>query len=716
MPLISLVNGDAVTQSPGQILRLNGSSALLALADVPTNASNTFGSRFEVTLSGASGYIVGLWDGLLVPLDAEPNIGDTIYISATTPGNGTPVAPLYTYPIGLCSRKENISGVWHANIVKTISPSGTTPGYPLGGLFVHTTPNLNSGSPTGFTENAGSFATLTASTEVIDVNFNLSPTKNWQTGNITVQRDFLVRNRTYSFVAASTVDQAGTLVVTGPPTAGANATITSPYAFWIQSGASLFQGRVLLQQGADIPSANNITCGEGNQFNITGTTQVRRIDITRWSIGSVIILRFTGTNTVASGTAASANFYGIQLVNGATLNVTSGQTLTLYFDGSFWREIARGSNPAYPFGGLFVHTSSNGTSGSPTSFTETAGAHSNMAAGTEDIDVYFDLSASKTWQTGGITLQRDFVIANRRYQFDGASVVTLGATLSITGGPAAGTNATITNKCALRIEASDILLNFGSRVAWSVSNANPAGSTSIQKAVTGNAPLIFTNSLGAAVTVKYFDFVGDSSASLLSIYKSGQVVVSPVASTFAASTEAIGLNVNTAITKTWAAGALTTQRESLFQAPTYAFSSASTITAAATVAITGAPIAGANATITNSSSLWVQAGSSRFEGRVLISQGVDVASGSNITLTEGNQFNITGNTQIDRISSVGWKVGSFAILQFNSNPTVTNNTAVSGSFYGLKLAGSVNFTPTAGSTLTLYFDGSWWREIARTVL
>lgn len=55
-------------------------------------------------------------------------------------------------------------------------------------------------------------------------------------------------------------------------------------------------------------------------------------------------------------------------------------------------------------------------------------------------------------------------------------------------------------------------------------------------------------------------------------------------------------------------GALTTQRAVLFRAPTYGFVGASTITDAATVAITGAPVKGTNCTQTNTHALLVQAG------------------------------------------------------------------------------------------------------------
>jgi hypothetical protein len=92
------------------------------------------------------------------------------------------------------------------------------------------------------------------------------------------------------------------------------------------------------------------------------------------------------------------------------------------------------------------------------------------------------------------------------------------------------------------------------------------------------------------------------------------VLTPPVpAANSTASTEFVAADFNMSRTTTWATGALTTQREVLFRAPTYAFAGASTITDAATVAIAAAPIAGANATITNPWNLWTQSGASRFD-------------------------------------------------------------------------------------------------------
>jgi hypothetical protein len=63
----------------------------------------------------------------------------------------------------------------------------------------------------------------------------------------------------------------------------------------------------------------------------------------------------------------------------------------------------------------------------------------------------------------------------------------------------------------------------------------------------------------------------------------------------------------------WATGALSEQRWFLLEAPTLEFVGASVISDAATFAITGAPIAGTNATITRAHSLWIQSGRSTFD-------------------------------------------------------------------------------------------------------
>jgi hypothetical protein len=87
--------------------------------------------------------------------------------------------------------------------------------------------------------------------------------------------------------------------------------------------------------------------------------------------------------------------------------------------------------------------------------------------------------------------------------------------------------------------------------------------------------------------------------------------------TLAASTEARDIDIDLARTVQFATGALATQRAAYIQAPTYGFVGASTITTAATLAISGPPIAGTNATITNPYVLHTESGDVNLSGLVI---------------------------------------------------------------------------------------------------
>jgi hypothetical protein len=96
------------------------------------------------------------------------------------------------------------------------------------------------------------------------------------------------------------------------------------------------------------------------------------------------------------------------------------------------------------------------TSGSPTAFTVTGAAHTTLALSTEATDVNFNLARTVQFATGALTTQRAMRIQAPTYSFVGASTITTASTLSISGPPVAGTNATITNAYALNVESGRI--------------------------------------------------------------------------------------------------------------------------------------------------------------------------------------------------------------------------------------------------------------------
>lgn len=108
-------------------------------------------------------------------------------------------------------------------------------------------------------------------------------------------------------------------------------------------------------------------------------------------------------------------------------------------------------------------------------------------------------------------------------------------------------------------------------------------------------------------------------------------------------------------------------------------------------------------------------------GRILGAQGADVASANNLALgSDGNVFEITGTTQINLISNVGWQNGSKITLLFTSTPTVKHNQTTSSTDITIQLAGAADFAATAGDTLTLVLSEiggtQAWREIGRAVI
>lgn len=100
--------------------------------------------------------------------------------------------------------------------------------------------------------------------------------------------------------------------------------------------------------------------------------------------------------------------------------------------------------------------------------------------------------------------------------------------------------------------------------------------------------------------------------------------------------------------------------------------------------------------------------------RILGTLGSNVASGSFITLGDGNYFFITGTTNIEYISNVGWTAGSIIHLEFSGTldlihellPTQENEA-------GISLKAGTDLTVSNGSFISLFLnsDKTFWREI-----
>jgi hypothetical protein len=183
------------------------------------------------------------------------------------------------------------------------------------------------GSPTAFTLTGAAHTTLTASTEATDVNFNLARTVQFATGALTTQRAFRVQAPTYSFVGASTITTASTFSISGPPVAGTNATITSPWALNVESGHSRFNGNVSVSNGSTFWTISPTAL----YFATTGGIGYGGFDSTGFGIGRGLPLGF-GSGAANIYSAASANVFlrpdGAGIL--AQRNSTNAQTFRAY--------------------------------------------------------------------------------------------------------------------------------------------------------------------------------------------------------------------------------------------------------------------------------------------------------------------------------------------------------------------------------------------------
>jgi len=180
-----------------------------------------------------------------------------------------------------------------------------------------------------------------------------------------------------------------------------------------------------------------------------------------------------------------------------------------------------------------------------------------------------------------------------------------------------------------------------------------------------------------------------------------------------ASTEVNGVLYNFSATRTWATGAIATQREFRVQPPTYAFNAASTITTAATVAIDGDPIAGTNATITESIPLLIMNNGFGTAATFAASEGVSLQN------TTAAAAGAQQSSPLLEFCGQGWETGTaasqtacFALqvqpVQGSTNPTAQLNffQSINGGAYATVGQITSGGSWTIPSTGTLAVSGN----------
>lgn len=228
-------------------------------------------------------------------------------------------------------------------------------------------------------------------------------------------------------VAPATVT-AGVATVTDTATVyiqdAMTATVTGAnYALWVDAGNVRADGVILGSNGAvgapsysftnDTDTGLYIAAAGDFRLAINGVDRVRFLTESYFT-GSVVFSDIRAGNT--GGTAVTTD-----------ITMNGGRTFAIVGDPQ--------------------------TTGSPNAFSISGRAHTTLTASAEASDVLWSLNRVVQFATGALTNQRAVRILAPTYAFVGASTITNAATLYIDNAPVAGTNATITNRYALWVDA-----------------------------------------------------------------------------------------------------------------------------------------------------------------------------------------------------------------------------------------------------------------------
>jgi hypothetical protein len=141
------------------------------------------------------------------------------------------------------------------------------------------------------------------------------------------------------------------------------------------------------------------------------------------------------------------------------------------------------------------------------------------------------------------------------------------------------------------------------------------------------------------------------------------------------------------------------------------FASSSTLTTASTVAISGAPVTGTNATLTNSYALNIESGGTRFGGSIVFNRTTTATSYSVLTTDYIIAVTSTASARTITLPTAVNATGRKYVIKDESGGAATNNITINTtSSQTIDGASTKTISSNYGSA-TVYSDGSNWFSI-----
>lgn len=510
---------------------------------------------------------------------------------------------------------------------------------------------------------------ITASTDNPQVQLAAS-TQTWATGALAESTYVDIGAETIAFAGASVVSAAYGLKVL-KPIAGTNATLTKTLGIYAEGievvGSSILTGAV---SGVTTLGMSGDLTISGNTANIThsGTTSLT-ITSTSGTVGVESVVFTDGAiSSVTSITDGTASWSSNSLSGFTSI---SGTTLT---DGTF--SVSSGAISGVTtlgMGGALSGVTTLGTSGT---ITHTLGATDK---------VYIDATSTPNTQTEGV-LDINFTTAT-----DGTRGIYLNTSVT---GDLTGAVEMLKLEGGMGTAQSNGEGMVGSKVSISA-NAGDSDGFYI-------ANEISINKMGGTSETEAIDISGD--VDYIIVATSGDIQFVDYAPVIETYRESAGAGDTLTVR---AGDGLTSGAGGVLRL--YGGVGAS---AADGYVKVGQGAGTPTATLTDDDMYVV--GSIEVDKLYLGAQGTDLASANDMVVPTANYCDVTGTTQINTMAATSITVGTFITLQFDGSVTVKHATAGAGAQF--QLAASGDFSATVGDTLMLVYDGTYWREVARTAI
>lgn len=269
-----------------------------------------------------------------------------------------------------------------------------------------------------------------------------------------------------SVTGAANVFAAGATIIGGNFSATMNSTNTT--------GATILASLYAISAS---PSVITTGASGANTVTTVAGVYVTPGTISATGGGSLTITNYYGIylgTTTLTGTTIT-NRYGIYQADANATNTFIGSAI---FSGAVTLNTATSN---------LTITQGAASSGTPTMATFTGGAHTGLAANTEDIDINVNLNRTVTFANGTIGTQRAFLVQAPVYAFTSAGTLTKTATFAISGAPTGGGTVTFTNTAyAFWVQAGqsqfdgNISISGGNNIILSTSTGTKIGTSTSQ--------------------------------------------------------------------------------------------------------------------------------------------------------------------------------------------------------------------------------------------